>query len=154
MSSLNALTVAVDVASRKRDAARRVLQDALAAQQAARAQLDQLEDYARETESRWGVKADTAMQPEVMYHHYQFMNRLGHAASIQTGVVSDQSGRVESAQRALLEAELRLTSLRKVVEKRRQDLVLQQMRRDQKQTDERAALQYRNASQGPRGQEY
>jgi len=153
-TSLNALTVAVDVASRRRDAARKVLQDALAAQQAACAQLDQLEDYARETESRWGMKADTAMQPEVMYHHYQFMNRLGHAASIQTGVVGDQSGRVESAQRALLEAELRLTSLRKVVDKRRHDLELQQMRRDQKQTDERAALQYRNASQGSQGQEY
>ena len=58
MSSLNSLTVAVDVASRKRDAARKVLQDALAAQQAARAQLEQLEDYARETESRWGMKAN------------------------------------------------------------------------------------------------
>ena len=154
MSSLNSLAVAVDVASRKRDAARKVLQDALAAQQAARAQLDQLEDYARETESRWGMKADTAMQPEVMYHDYQVMNRLGHAASMQTGVVGDQAGRVESAQRALLEAELRLTSLRKVVDKRRHDLELQQMRRDQKQTDERAALQYRTASQGPQGQEY
>lgn len=154
MSSLNSLAVAVDVASRKRDAARKVLQDALAAQQAARAQLDQLEDYARETESRWGVKADTAMQPEVMYHHYQFMNRLGHAASIQTGVVSDQAGRVESAQRALLEAELRLTSLRKVVDKRRHDLELQQMRRDQKQTDERAALQYRSEGQRAQGQEH
>jgi len=54
----------------------------------------------------------------------------------------------------LLEAELRLTSLRKVVDKRRHDLELQQMRRDQKQTDERAALQYRNASQGSQGQEY
>ncbi|WP_298207786.1 flagellar export protein FliJ [Acidovorax sp.] len=154
MSSLNSLAVAVDVALRKRDAARKVLQDALAAQQAARAQLDQLEDYARETESRWGMKADTAMQPEVMYHHYQFMNRLGHAASIQTGVVGDQAGRVEGAQRALLEAELRLTSLRKVVDKRRQDQELQQMRREQKQTDERAAMQYRNAGQGSQGQEY
>ena len=84
MSSLNALSVAVEVASRKRDDARKVLQDTLAAEQAARAQLNQLEDYARETESRWGMKADTAMQPEVMYHHYQFMNRLGHAASIRT----------------------------------------------------------------------
>ena len=74
MSNLSALSVAVEVASRKRDDARKVLQDTLAAEQAARAQLDQLEDYARETESRWGMKADTAMQPEVMYHHYHFMD--------------------------------------------------------------------------------
>ena len=149
MSSLNALVVAVEAASRKRDDARRVLQDAQAAQQAALAQLEQLEGYARETEARWGVKADTAMKPEVMYHHYQFMNRLGHAAGIQTGVVGDHAHRVEAARQALLQAELRLARLRKVVDKRRQELELAQMRREQKQTDERAALQYRNA-----GQEY
>ena len=149
MSSLNALAVAVEAASRKRDDARRVLQDAQAAQQAALAQLEQLEGYARETEARWGVKADTAMKPEVMYHHYQFMNRLGHAAGFQTGVVGDHAHRVEAARQALLQAELRLASLRKVVDKRRQELELAQMRREQKQTDERAALQYRNA-----GQEY
>ena len=149
MSSLNALAVAVEAASRKRDDARRALQDAQAAQQAALAQLEQLEGYARETEARWGVKADTAMKPEVMYHHYQFMNRLGHAAGIQTGVVGDHAHRVEAARQALLQAELRLASLRKVVDKRRQELELAQMRREQKQTDERAALQYRNA-----GQEY
>ncbi len=149
MSSLNALAVAVEAASRKRDDARRVLQDTQAAQQAALAQLEQLEGYARETEARWGVKADTAMKPEVMYHHYQFMNRLGHAAGIQTGVVGDHAHRVEAARQALLQAELRLASLRKVVDKRRQELELAQMRREQKQTDERAALQYRNA-----GQEY
>ena len=149
MSSLNALAVAVEAASRKRDDARRALQDAQAAQQAALAQLEQLEGYARETEARWGVKADTAMKPEVMYHHYQFMNRLGHAAGIQTGVVGDHAHRVEAARQALLQAELRLASLRKVVDKRRQELELAQMRREQKQTDERAALQYRNV-----GQEY
>ena len=149
MSILNALTNKIEKTTRKRDDARKVLQDTLAAEQAARAQLDQLEDYARETESRRGMKADTAMQHEVMYHHYQFMNRLGHAASIQNGVVGDQSARAQAAQRALLDAELRLASLRKVVEKRLNDLALQQQRRDQKQTDERAALQYRNT-----GQEY
>ena len=154
MSSLNALSVAVEVASRKRDDARKVLQDTLAAEQAARAQLDQLEDYARETESRWGMKADTAMQPEVMYHHYQFMDRLGHAAGVQTTVVGDHAARVEKARRTLLDAELRLASLRKVMEKRKADLDLVQMRGDQKQTDERAALQYRSAMEGSAGREY
>ena len=154
MSSLNALSVAVEVASRKRDDARKVLQDTLAAEQAARAQLDQLEDYARETESRWGMKADTAMQPEVMYHHYQFMDRLGHAAGVQTTVVGDHAARVEKARRTLLDAELRLASLRKVMDKRKADLDLVQMRRDQKQTDERAALQYRSAMEGSAGREY
>lgn len=154
MSTLNALTVAVEVASRKRDEARRLLQDAQGAQQAAQDQLNQLQGYARETEGRWGMRADAAVQPEVMFHHYQFMDRLGHAAGVQNGVVGDHAHRVEAARRALLEAELRLASLRKVMEKRRHDLELAEMRRDQKQTDERAALQYRSAIQGSEGREY
>lgn len=153
MSDLNALSIAVEAATRKRDNARTVVQAALASQQAASAQLNQLNDYARETEARWGVRADATIQPEVMYHHYQFMDRLGHASGIQGGVVNDQAGRVQAAQTALLQAELRLSSLRKVVDKRRHDLELLQTRRDQKQTDERAAQQYASASQSSQDQE-
>ncbi|MDZ7861844.1 flagellar export protein FliJ [Acidovorax sp.] len=142
MSVLSALIVAVEIASRKRDEARHVLQEALAVQQAAQAQLNQLQDYARETEQRWGMQADTQVQPEVMYHHYQFMDRLGHAAGLQTSVVGDQGARVENARRGLMEAERRLASLRKVVEQRRRELEQAQARMEQKQTDERAAMQY------------
>lgn len=142
MSVLSALVVAVEIASRKRDEARHVLQEALAVQQAAQAQLQQLQDYARETEQRWGMQADTRVQPEVMYHHYQFMDRLGHAAGMQTGVVGDQAARVEIARGGLMDAERRLASLRKVVEQRRRELEQAQARMEQKQTDERAAMQY------------
>ena len=139
MSTLNALTVAVEVASRKRDEARRLLQDAQGAQQAAQDQLNQLQGYARETEGRWGMRADAAVQPEVMFHHYQFMDRLGHAVGLQTGVVGDHASRVQDATRTLLDAELRLASLRKVLERRRADLLREQQRREQKQTDELAS---------------
>lgn len=151
-SNLRALTVAVEAAERKRDDARRVLQDTQAAQQAARSQLDQLQDYARETEGRWGMKANTSVQPEVLFHHYHFMARLDHAAGIQAGVVDSHASRVEAARRALLDAELRLASLRKVVDRRRREHELAQMRTDQKQTDERAALRY--SSRDTVGQEH
>lgn len=142
MSALNALIVAVEIASRKRDEARQALREAQAVQQAAQAQLSQLQDYARETEQRWGMQADTTVKPEVMFHHYQFMGRLDHAAGLQTGVVGDQAARVERAQRTLMETERRLASLRKVLEARRLELERAQARMDQKQTDERAAMQY------------
>lgn len=153
MSSLGALSVAVDLASRKRDEARRVLQDAQRAQQAARDQMAQLEGYAQETQNRWGMRADAQVQPQVMYHHYQFMDRLHHAMGLQTTVVNDHEGRIAVAQQALLAAELRLASLKKLTEKRLKEFAQLQARRDQKQTDERAALQYRTASNGPAGQE-
>ncbi|MDD2610568.1 MAG: flagellar export protein FliJ [Giesbergeria sp.] len=141
-SALRGLMVAVDAAERQRDEARRLLQNTRSAQMAAQGQLDQLQAYANETEGRWGMRANAMMAPEVMFHHYQFMDRLGHAMGLQTTVVQQHSYRVEQAQQVLLQAELRLSSLQKLVAKRRQEIELVQMRREQKQTDERAAQQY------------
>ena len=148
MSTLNALTVAVEVASRKRDEALRLLQDAQGAQQAAQDQLNQLQGYARETEGRWGMRADAAVQPEVMFHHYHFMGRLDHAAGLQSGVVDDHAQRVALAQQQLRDAEVRLASLRKLLEKRQMEALQAQARRDQKMTDERAALRHRSSAHG------
>lgn len=141
-SALRGLMVAVEAAERQRDEARRSLQNTRNAQMAAQGQLDQLQAYANETEGRWGMRANATVAPEVMFHHYQFMERLNHAMGLQTTVVQQHNYRVEQAQQLLLQSELRLTSLQKLVDKRRQEIELAQMRREQKQTDERAAQQY------------
>lgn len=141
-SALRGLMVAVEAAERQRDEARRSLQNTRNAQMAAQGQLDQLQAYANETEGRWGMRANATVAPEVMFHHYQFMERLNHAMGLQTTVVQQHNYRVEQAQQLLLQTELRLTSLQKLVDKRRQEIELAQMRREQKQTDERAAQQY------------
>lgn len=154
MSSLNAFQVAVELAERRRDAARQALKAMQDAHQAAQAQLDQLAGYAAETQGRWGMRAGAAVQPEVMHHHYHFMGRLDHAIGLQTGVVRGQDVRVDKARQALLEAELRLASLRKVLERRRAELALQQQRREQKQTDERAALRVGRGQRARQDQEY
>ena len=153
MSALSALSVAVDLAERKRDEARRLLQDALRAQQAARNQMEQLQGYAQETQNRWGMRANAQVQPEVMFLLFQFMDRLQHAMDLQTTVVASHEGRITAAQQALLATELRLASLKKLADKRRKEIELLQTRREQKQTDVRAALQYRAASSSPEGWE-
>lgn len=152
-SSLGALSVAVDVALRARDEARRQLQSAHNAQHAAQQQMEQLQSYAGETQDRWGLRANAQVQPEVMFHHYQFMDRLHHAMGMQDTVVCDHERRVGAAQKALLAAELRLASLIKLADKRASERALLQSRREQKQTDERAGLQHRNAFTRPEGQE-
>jgi flagellar FliJ protein len=68
-------------------------------------------------------------------------------------VVQEQVQRVDAASRQLLATELRLASLRKVLEARRRDVALQQARREQKQTDERAAIKYHSTANSPVGQE-
>lgn len=142
MSSLNALMIAIDMAVRKRDEARNALRERQHAHDAAKNQMEQLQSYALEMEQRWGASEGASMQPEVMFHHRQFMARLQHAMELQTKVMADQAIRLETAQKALMATELRLSSLNKVVETRRRDIALAQMRREQKQTDERAALQF------------
>ena len=83
-----------------------------------------------------------------MHHHYHFMNRLEHAAGLQTTVVGEHADRVGMAERALLATELRLASLQKLMEKRHREALQAQARREQKQTDERAAMQLRKAFNG------
>lgn len=143
MSSLHAFTVAVELAERRRDAARQTLGAVQGARQAAQGQLEQLQGYALEIEGRWGASEGRSLGPEVLRHHHQFMGRLEHAATLQVRVVGNQDARVAAAQAALLQTELRLASLRKVLEHRRAEQLREQARRDQKQTDERAALRLR-----------
>lgn len=148
MTKPNALSVAVEMATRQRDEARRVLQHAQGAQRAAQDQLQVLQGYAQETENRWGMRAQATVAPEVMFHHYHFMGRLGHAAGLQSGVVDDHAQRVALAQQQLRDAEVRLASLRKLLEKRQMEALQAQARRDQKMTDERAALRHRSSAHG------
>ena len=153
MSSLNALMVAIEMAVRKRDEARNALLERQRAHAAAKSQMEQLENYALEMQQRWGASEGAAMKPEVMFHHRQFMDRLQHAIDLQTRVMNDQNIRLEAAQKALMAAALRLSSLNKVVETRRRAMALAQMRREQKQTDERAALQFIGRTFGMQFQE-
>lgn len=153
MSSLNALMVAIEAAKRKRDDARQALQARVQALQAAQQQMDQLQDYAAQMQQRWGAHENQAVQPEVMYHQYQFMDRLQHASGLQAKVLQDHNIRLETAQKALMACELRVTSLEKVVAARRRDIALAQMRREQKQTDERAAQQFFGRTFGMQFQE-
>ena len=139
MSALKALQVAVELAERRRDAARKALLDQQRTQQAAQQQLDQLQGYAEETQDRWGLRENAQVEPEVMRHHYRFMARLEHAIGLQVQVVAQQQARVDQARQVLRETELRLESLRKVVQRRREELAHQAQRREQKETDERAA---------------
>jgi flagellar FliJ protein len=149
MSSLSALQVAIDVAERRRDELRQVLLEQQRMQQAGQAQLDQLTVYADQTQQRWGARADALVQPEVMRHHYQFMGRLDEAIGMQSTVVQNQAARVEMARKGVLDAELRLASLKKLVERKQQERDRVQMQREQKQTDERAAMQFARLQRRP-----
>lgn len=142
MTRTNGLELALQQALERRDAAARVVAQARQGWSAACAQLEQLETYAGECTDRWAAKQVGCM-PEIMRHHDQFMARLTHAIVMQTGIVGDALAGVERAAGALRENESRLESLRQLNATRLRDAQALQDRREQKQSDESASLQYR-----------
>ena len=80
----DALAMAAQMAKARRDAVAQQLAVARQAWVAAQLQLDQLEGYAQETTARWGA-SEARHAPEIMRHHYQFMERLDHAISHAIG---------------------------------------------------------------------
>lgn len=141
MSQFHGLLLAIDLAVAKRDHALAELNRRLQAHSFAQSQLDQLRQYADETELRWTHAAQKSTTPELLHHHYQFMGRLQQAVEMQHGMLSSSLGQLTSAQQAMLQAEFRLAGLKQVLSKRQQEQAKLQQRRDQKQMDEFAAMQ-------------
>jgi flagellar protein FliJ len=140
---LNSLSLAIDLATRKRDQAMMVLQHLQRMHEASQNQMVQLDGYAAETEQQWATAARMGSTPELMGHHYQFMARLHHAIQLQQDVLSGSAQKVEAARRLTMDCEVRLASLRLALKKKQADLVQLQGRREQKQMDEFAANQSR-----------
>ena len=150
MSALKSVALAIEVATRKRDQAGKQLVQAQRACQFAQDQLDQLESYAADSQSRWLASAQISMAPELLQHHYQFMDRLRHAIGLQDGVMDDLKRQLNAVKKLSLEAEFRLVGLQLVMEKKKADLASVMARREQKQMDEFAAMQFARTQSRPR----
>lgn len=150
MPSLTPLQTAISLATRERDAAAQRLAVARQGWLAAQVQLDQLQSYAGETEARWRLQA-LRCTPEIMGHHYQFMQRLSHAIGLQTGVVAQQAGAVALLADRLRVADTRREGLLQVHARREAEQRRALDRREQKASDEQAALQYRRLAAGSIG---
>ena len=140
MSGIKSVLLAIGVATSKRDQVGKILLQVQRAHLFAQDQMAQLEVYSSETESRWRASSQISTTPELMRHHYQFMERLHQAIDLQGGVLENSSRKVAAAARMLLDAEFRLTSLKQVLRKKQTDIDLLEARREQKQMDEFAAL--------------
>jgi flagellar FliJ protein len=145
MSAVKSLLLAMELATRRRDQAGVAVVRAEQARLHALDQLEQLESYSTETESKWIAAAQVGSSPELMRHHYQFMDRLGHAIGLQKTAEENSLRKLASEKKTLLEAEVRLMSLQQVLKVRQADIARASAKREQKQMDEFAALQYARA---------
>ncbi len=148
MSALKGILLAIDVATQQRDEVGKVLARIQNNWRGAQDQIEQLENYANDTESKWAVSSQVRATPEVMQHYYQFMERLQQAIGLQRHVVSGLEKEFAAAKRLLLGADIRLASLGQLLEKRQSGIQRVQAGRDQKQLDEFAAMQHRRLRAG------
>jgi flagellar FliJ protein len=149
MSALKSIALAIDVATRKRDHAGKLLVQAQRACLFAQNQLDQLESYAADSEARWTASAQISITPELLQHQYQFMDRLRHAIGLQRNAIADLDFQRDAARKRALDAEFRLAALEHVMKKKRSNLTAQASRREQKQMDEFAAMQFARVARHP-----
>ena len=141
MAGQRGLLLAIDLATSRRDEALAQLQKAMRSEAFAQDQMDQLQQYALETEARWMQGAQVSTSPDMLHHHYQFMERLNQAITLQDGVLASNRQRVEAARQLLIQAELRLASFKQVLATRQAAVTKTRQRQEQKQMDEFASRQ-------------
>lgn len=144
MSKFHAIALAIDMATRQRDALAQKHAQAQRNLDFGKNQLAQLQGYAADTDARWaaGGGAAVALSAELIRHHYQFMERLQGAVQMQIGVLAGLEAQVQAAHKALLQAEFKLAGFGKVLKARQlqHEAVLE--RREQRMTDEFASQRH------------
>jgi flagellar protein FliJ len=145
MAESKGIELAIELATRQRDEFAKAHAQAIRNVAFARDQMGNLESYARDTDAKWLGAANTAISAGILQHHFQFMERLQQAISMQTGVIDNLIVQQTAAHGALLQAEFRLAGLNKVLQTRQAAVQLRRQRAEQRHTDEFAALRHLHA---------
>lgn len=123
-------------------------QQARRALDSSRAQEAQLEQYRREYEARWQLQARQKQAVEVMHCYQNFMRQLQRAVDFQQQRTARAQASTEQARAARLALEIRVASVRKLIERRQHEAAQAAHRTEQKASDEQAARSARFAPTG------
>jgi flagellar FliJ protein len=137
--SLDPLMALLGQAERERDDAMASMQRASQSHLAALAQADQLVAYRSEYEARFREQFSRTSTIDILQCYQGFSARLGQAIDQQQQVAAHAALKLEQSREGLRDQEMRVASVRKLIERRLQELRLVADRRDQKQTDEFAS---------------
>lgn len=137
-----ALHTLLELAERERDAALAALMQAENLGNRALAQLEQLRAYEADYRARTPGSAGQAAPIELLRCHQGFMGRLDQALAQQQQSVKASEAELLRRREALQRCELKLASVRKLLERRAGEQQRVEAQREQRRTDE-AALQRR-----------
>lgn len=142
VSVLKGVLLAIEHATMHRDAQAKAVARVERSLGFAQAQISQLQGYAAETDSRWTGAASRGVSAELIRHQYQFMDRLQQAIVMQSDVLARSAEQLVQAKAKLMQAEVRLLGLNQILKARQTALMRIQMQRQQRHTDEFAAMQH------------
>ncbi len=129
----------------ERDQALMRLQQAEDEARRAQSQAEMLTAYREEYRQRWGAQFARGGSMPVVQCYQGFMARLDQAIAQQQLQVDATQQRVGQCRAALAAQQVRVASVRKLVERRERDQQHRAARREQKTTDETAARAHRHA---------
>ena len=138
MNSIAALNVLLQRAEVDRNNALSALRQAEAHWQQACQQADQLQAYQGDYDRRWTLQFQQSGTTELLQCHRDFGQRLTQAIGQQHSQAAQLQGQVDKARALLLDRERRVAGVRKLIERRQQELQRLANRRDQRSTDEAA----------------
>jgi flagellar FliJ protein len=139
MSALQPLMTLLGQVERERDDLAAACQRAAAVHRSALEQAEQLRSYRTEYQTRWSEQFRTDGRIELVHCYRGFMERLTMAVDHQHQSALDASDRLEATQLALRDGEIRVASVRKLIERRLAEARIASDRREQKASDEFAS---------------
>ena len=138
MSSIQSLNLLLEQATAERDAALAALQRAQDAAAQAQAQHDGLLTYRADYQKRWSQEFGRSAAIEIVMCYRNFNERLDTAIEHQQRALAQAQRDADAAREELQRRELRVASVKKLIERRVAEERRAADRRDQKQTDESA----------------
>ncbi len=138
MKRLALLQTLLEREQKRRDEAMAAVRAAVHNAEAQQLQADDLTTYRSDYCQKWSAQFQQAAQIEILRSYHGFLGRLEQAITQQQSVVAHAQRGVESARQRLIEREIRVATVERLIKRRQALLAKIEDRRDQKNLDELA----------------
>lgn len=142
MSAQHPLDSLIEFATRQTDEAARNLGRLLASEREGQHRLELLQRYRREYEARFVTAARQGLSREEWRNFQIFLYRLEQAVEAQTRDLDQAQGRSESGKAEWISQRNRLKAYDALSARQQQQQLIDQARREQRQSDEHAAHRF------------
>lgn len=136
MNRLRTLQLLLEKEQGLRDEAQAGVRTAVRQAEAAQQQLDSLAGYRMEYQKRWSAQFTQGATMEIVRCYHGFVARLDQAIAQQQGSVRMAQAGVENARKRLVEREIRVATVERLIQRRRELLARIADRRERKTLDE------------------